>query len=143
MKGQSSAAETIQNQIRSGQHMSPEKENDLGFLPSCRARCRAQTSDFRSRAVPGDSLEAVWSRGVRLESTGDTPMRLLHLRAMGSQWPLLVSKLWATRLRNQGTEKDVVRIQGSHRDHSAQHPACHPRAKKSSLFKCSKCSESS
>lgn len=84
MRGQSSATESIQDQIRSGQHVNPEKENDLGFFSSYRFRCRIQTSDFRSRAVPGDNLEAVWSGGVRLESTGHTPTRLHHLRAVGS-----------------------------------------------------------
>ena len=73
MRGQSSAAESIQNQVRSGQHVRPEKESDLGFFSSCRARSRTQTSDFRSRAVPGDNLEADWSGGVCLESTGHTP----------------------------------------------------------------------
>lgn len=73
MKGQSSAAETIQNQIRSGQHMSPEKENDLGFLSSCRAGSRAQTSDFRSRAVPSDGLEQGSALGVHWRHSHAAP----------------------------------------------------------------------
>lgn len=109
------ASETVRNQIRSGQEMSPEKENDLGSFCSCRAGSRTQTFDFQCRSLPSDNPEEAWSsRGGGLESTGHTPSGstiYYELWVLGG--PLKVYKPWTPRLRNWGTVRSAARTQCS------------------------------